>query len=96
MKILKQYKHLIIVVLGIIVVICVIVSDPFGMIVRRQQERAQIRNRIAIEEAETAKQIALIKAQQEAELIRIHQGIGSVSVEETTEALAESFAGDDQ
>ncbi len=96
MKYLKQYRNLIMVVLGVILVICVIAADPLGIIVKRQQERAQIRNQIAIEEAETAKQIALIQAEQEAELIRIHQGIVSVSAADIEEAQTESLSGDAQ
>ena len=82
MKLLKRYKNLILLVAAIIVAICIIASDPLGTAVKHRHEREAIRNRIAIEQAETEKRIAIIKAEKEAELIRIHQSLGNVETED--------------
>lgn len=71
---LKQYKNLIIlsaIVLGVIVLVA---SDPLGYFAERRHQRALIYNRIAIERAEAEKEVAIIKASMEAELVRIRQG----------------------
>ncbi len=96
MKVLKQYKNMILLAVAIVLIISIIAMDPLGMIEKRRHERAEIRNRIAIEEAETAKRIALIQAEREAELIRIHQGLGSVSAGDNGEPQTSEFAGDDE
>ena len=82
MKLLKQYKNLILLVTAIIVVICIIASDPIGTAVKHRYEREAVKNQTAIEKAETEKRIAIIKAEQEAELIRIHQSLGNVDAED--------------
>ncbi len=94
MKFLKQYKNMILLAVAIVLIIGIIAMDPLGMIAKRRHERAEIRNRIAIEEAETAKRIALIQAEREAELIRIHQGLGSVSAGDNYKPQIYNSAGD--
>ena len=81
-QILKQYRNLIGLVTVTILIIIVLASDPLGMVVKRRQERAAVWNQIAIEKAETEKRIAIIQAEQEAELIRIHQGLCDVTAED--------------
>ena len=81
MKLLKQYKNLIMLVAVIVLAICVVASDPLGMIAGRKLARERIYNQIAIEEAETEKRIAVIKVEQKAEMIRIYQGIGNAGAE---------------
>lgn len=78
MKLLNQYRNLITLVIVTIIILVTVASDPLGTAVKRKQERAAIRNQIAIEQAEAEKRIAIIKAEQEAEIIRIHQSLGDV------------------
>ena len=75
MKILKQYKNLILVAVAIILIIGLIAADPLGFVTERRHQRAMTLNQIAVEKAEAEKQIAIIKAQTEAELERIRQGL---------------------
>lgn len=71
---IKQYKNLIVLVMGLILVIVITAADPLGFFAERRHQRAAIRNQIAIEKAETEKQIALIKAEKDAGLLRIQRG----------------------
>ena len=79
----KQYKNLILLVLAAVFLIVLIAADPLGFCTRRAQEREAVRNEMAIEKAEAEKKIAIIKAQTDAELDRIRQGI---ETEGSTEA----------
>ena len=90
MKILKQYKNLIALVAAVILVIGIIASDPLGIIAKRKYERAAIRNQIAIEQAQTQKRITVIRAEQEAEMIRIYQSLGDVDAEDMIGAHSEN------
>lgn len=80
---IKQYKNLILLVLAALFLTILVAADPLGYCTRRAQEREAIRNEMAIEKAEAEKKIAIIKAQTDAELERIRQGI---ETEESTEA----------
>ena len=80
----KQYKNLILLVLAAVFLIVLIAADPLGFCTRRVQEREAVRNEMAIEKAEAEKKIAIIKAQTDAELDRIRQGL-EPEAEESTE-----------
>ena len=71
---IKQFKNLIILLAVIVALLACLLSDPLGYFVARAKYKAQIMNEIAIENAETAKKIAIIKAETEAELLRIKAG----------------------
>ena len=75
LNIVKQYKNLILLVIGIILLAALIVSDPLCFCAKRYQERSAIYNQIAIEKAETERQIAIIEAQKNAEIKRIEIGL---------------------
>ena len=89
LKVIKQYKNLIALIIAVVLIIAVIASDPLGCMARRRHERAAIRNQIAIEQAETDKRLAVIKAEKEAEIIRVYQGFGNVSEKELIEIFTE-------
>jgi len=72
--ILKQYKNLILLVIAVLLVIALIAADPLGFCTQRAHDRAAIRNQMEIEKALTEREIAIIKAQTEAELLRIRNG----------------------
>ena len=71
---IRQFKNLIMLLVVIVVLLACLLSDPLGYFVARAKYKAQIMNEIAIENAETAKKIAIIKAETEAELLRIKAG----------------------
>ena len=81
-QILSQYRNLIALVIVVILIVTLVASDPLGIVMKRKQEIAEIRNQIMIEEAEAEKKVAIIKAEQEAELIRIHQGLCEVTADD--------------
>jgi len=72
---LKQYKNLILLVAAFLLVIGIIAADPLGFVTERRHQRSVIRNEIAIEKAEAEKRIAIIKAETDAELARIQNGV---------------------
>lgn len=80
---IKQYKNLILLALAALFLTILVAADPLGYCTRRAQEREAIRNEMAIEKAEAEKKIAITRAQTDAELERIRQGI---ETEESTEA----------
>ena len=90
-KKIKQYKNLILVV-GIALLLAVLIAaDPLGFCAKRSHDRAAIQNRIAIEEAEAEKKIAIIKAQTDYELKRIGQGLPvSENIQEESAAEGET------
>lgn len=65
---IKQFQNLI---LLITVILFLTWFDPMVYFVKKSHERAEIFNKIRIEQAETERQIALIKAHMEAELAQI-------------------------
>ena len=71
---IKQYKNLILLAVAVILLICLIVSDPLGFCAQRAHDRAAIQNQMAIEKAEAEQQIAIIKARTEAQLKLIESG----------------------
>lgn len=71
---IKQYKNLILLAAVAVFLILLVAADPLGYFARRVHDRAAIRNAMAIEEAETEKKVALIKAEMDAELRRIMAG----------------------
>lgn len=81
---IKQYKNLILVAVAILLIIGVIASDPLGYMAGRRHQRALIQNQIAVEKAEAEKQIAIIRAQTDAELERIRNGQTVAETEEET------------
>ena len=82
---LKQYKNLILLVLAAVFILILIVADPLGFCAKRAHERAAIRNEMAIEKAEAERQIAIIRAQTDAELERISRGLEPETDELVTE-----------
>ena len=86
---MKQYKNLILLALAAISLIILVASDPLGYCTRRAHERAAIRNEMAVEKAEAEKKIAIIKAQTDAQLERIRQGLG-IETEELPEESTEA------
>ena len=77
LNVVKQYKNLILLVIGVILIVTLIASDPLGYCARRSYERAAIRNQMAIERAETEYQIAVIEAKRNAVIKRIENGLES-------------------
>lgn len=69
-----QFKNLELIIAGVLVLWAIILADPLGYCSARRQYRANIENQIAIARAETQHKIAVIKAQIEAELLRIKSG----------------------
>lgn len=68
---IKQYKNLIFLIL-IIVLICIFLKTEFLMyIARRNYEISALQNKIIVEQAETEQRISLIKANTQAELVKI-------------------------
>ena len=82
----KQYKNLILIAVAILLIIGIITSDPLGYVAERRHQRALIQNQIAVEKAEAEKQIAIIRAQTDAELERIRNGQTVAETEEETAA----------
>ena len=68
---IKQYRNLIFLLLAMAAAAGLLASDPLGCVAKRRYERAAIMNRMAIEKAETEKQIAVTEAEKEAEVKRI-------------------------
>ena len=78
---LMQYKNLILITLAALLVIGLIAADPLGFVTERRHQRAVIRNEMALEKAEAEKQIAIIKAQTDAELKHIENGLPAAQSE---------------
>ena len=72
---IKQFKNLILLVLGIALLAALIASDPLCFIAKRSQERAAIYNQMAIEKAEAERQIAVIEAEKKAQIRAIELGV---------------------
>ena len=68
---IKQFKNLILLVIGISLFCLILTLDPLGYFAVCRQYRAVILNQIAIAQAETDKRIAIIQAETEAELLKI-------------------------
>ena len=66
---IMQYRNLIILLL---IAFLIIWFDPAVYFVNKAHERAAIQNKIRIKQAETERQIAIIKARTEVELARIY------------------------
>lgn len=75
-----QYRHLIICILVGVLCFLYLCSDPSGRAAQRKYERSKIENQIQIEKAETDKELAIIEAKKEAEVLRIKNG-GSTTEE---------------
>lgn len=74
-----QYRHLIICILIGVLCFLYLCSDPSGRAAQRKYERTKIENRIQIEKAQTDKELAIIEAEKEAEVLRIKGGISTES-----------------
>ena len=68
---IKQFQNLI---LLLVFILFLVWFDPVVYFVKKSHERAEILNKIRIEQAETERQIVLIKARTEAELAKIRDG----------------------
>ena len=86
---LRQYKNLIFLVLGILFLLILFFSDPLGFYAQRAHDRAVIYNKMKIEEAQTAKYIAIIKAEADAELERIRLGLKESADVKESEGVGE-------
>ena len=87
---IRQYKNLILLSVAVILLVALIASDPLGFCAQRAHDRAAIYNQMAVEKAEAEKQIAIIRAQTDAELERIAKG-GDLTEDVSYEGPAEDI-----
>lgn len=78
---IKQYRHLLICILVIVLCFLWLCSDPSGRAVQRKYERQKIENQIQIGKAQTEKELAIIEAEKEAEVTRIRSGVAASDYE---------------